>query len=38
MVLPFGGVDGWGRNEVKRYDCDRSYRGKNDTKGSSVLP
>lgn len=22
---------------MKRYDCDRSYRGKKDTKGSSVL-
>lgn len=37
MERPFGGVDGWGRDGVKRYDCDRSYRGKKDTKGSSVL-
>lgn len=28
MELPFGGVGGWGRGGVRRYNYDRSYRGK----------
>jgi hypothetical protein len=38
LELPFGGLYGWSRGGVRRYDCDRSYRSKKDTnKGSSVV-